>query len=74
MFFFKYQEEEKRLNDIRRPTTSSQTKSERPWLKRYYVADSSDQGRQSWTKMELFLDCHKCIYNQNGTAKASTKK
>ena len=67
------QDEERRIEELRRPTTSSQAKSERPWMKRYYVLDSSEKGRQSWTKMDLYLDCHKCMYTSNGTVKKSTK-
>ncbi len=68
-----FQEDQQKIEDLRRPTASSQAKCERPWMKRYYVPDFKEKDRHSWSKMDLFVDCHKCMYTQNGTVKNGKK-
>lgn len=53
-----------------RPTTSSNAKISQAWkLENAFM----EQGRHSWTKMELFEDCKKCIWTNDGTIKRSCK-
>lgn len=53
-----------------RPTTSSNAKKTKAWkLENTFM----EQGRHSWAKMELFEDCKKCIWTNNGTIKHTCK-
>ena len=53
-----------------RPTTSSNAKKSKAWkLENTFM----EQGRHSWSKMELFEDCKKCVWTNGGSIKHSCK-
>ncbi|KAL4229851.1 hypothetical protein ACF0H5_010243 [Mactra antiquata] len=53
-----------------RPTTSSKAKKSQAWkLDNTFM----EQGRHAWAKMELFEDCKKCMWTNDGTIKHSCK-
>lgn len=53
-----------------RPTTSSRAKVNQSWkLDNTFM----DKDRHAWSKMELFEDCKKCMWTNQGTIKSSCK-
>ncbi|GFO06075.1 hypothetical protein PoB_003258000 [Plakobranchus ocellatus] len=62
-------EQEEITERISRPTESALYRKSIFWK----IDSFMDRGFHSWSKMDLFGDCKRCMWNQNGTVKASCK-
>jgi len=55
---------------VSKPTTASRAKVSSSWkLDNTFM----DNGRHSWSKMGLFADCKRCMWNDSGTVKTTCK-
>ncbi|XP_060078838.1 chitin deacetylase 7-like [Ylistrum balloti] len=63
-------EQDELTRRVGRPTTSSRAKVSQTWkLENTFM----ENGRHSWSKMELFEDCKKCMWTEGGARKVSCK-
>jgi len=63
-------EQDEATRRLSRPTTSSMAKTSQAWkLENTFM----DNGRHVWSKMELFTDCKKCMWSNDGGIKSTCK-
>lgn len=67
------EEQDKIVENLKRPTRSSQAKQEPVDLKRLHTQSFMENDRHSWKAMKYFNDCHKCMWTDGGTVKRGTK-
>ncbi|KAK3099899.1 hypothetical protein FSP39_011480 [Pinctada imbricata] len=64
-------EVEKITERVGKPTRASRAKINQSWKLENTFMDS---GRHSWAKMELYADCKKCMWRDNGSIKQNSCK
>ena len=64
-------EVEKITQRVGKPTRASRAKVNQTWkLENTFM----DHGRHSWSKMDLYADCKKCMWKDNGSVKQQSCK
>ena len=67
------EEQERAVEHLRRPTRSSLAKQDSAEVKRLHIPTFLDNERHSWSKMNYFQDCHRCLWTNQGKIKQGKK-